>query len=267
MHGPDGRDYQNRIIYIEIVKPSRLVYKHGGDEGAEPVRFQTEVAFDSLGASGTQTRVTMRSIFSSAEERDFVIKTYNAVEGGKQHLANLADYLQNLSEGEAHEPPFSTSRVLRAPRDRVWQAWTDREELFRWFGPKGANLSHAELDLRPGGSFHYGVNHPSGMTIWGRWVFREISPSHKLVFLSCFSDPDGRIARAPFPGFESFPAEMLSTVSFAEHAGIGKGTLVTYEAQPFQASQEELDFFRSCHDSLRQGWGGTLEQLADYLGA
>lgn len=43
MHGPDGRDYPNRIVFIEVVKPERLVYKHAGDEDTEPVSFHVTV--------------------------------------------------------------------------------------------------------------------------------------------------------------------------------------------------------------------------------
>ena len=53
MHGPDGRDYQNKITYLEIVPPERLVYRHGGDEDLEPVSFQTTVTF---AAEGGKTR-------------------------------------------------------------------------------------------------------------------------------------------------------------------------------------------------------------------
>src|SRR5271154_2330152 len=48
MHGPDGRDYQNRITYEDVVPPQRIVYRHGGVEDGEPVRFTTTVTFDEM---------------------------------------------------------------------------------------------------------------------------------------------------------------------------------------------------------------------------
>ena len=51
MHGPDGRDYENRITFDEIVKPSRLRYHHGGGDDVEPVQFRTTVTFEDLGGS------------------------------------------------------------------------------------------------------------------------------------------------------------------------------------------------------------------------
>jgi len=91
MHGPDGRDYQNRVTYEEIVPPERLVYSHGGgEEDLEPVHFRNTVTFEDLGG---RTRLTMRAVFPSAAERDHVAEEYGAVEGGKQTLARLAEYL------------------------------------------------------------------------------------------------------------------------------------------------------------------------------
>ena len=89
MHGPDGRDYGNRVEYIEIDKPSRLIYTLGGEGSDDSVSFRTQVSFDCVGQNSRGTKVTMRTIFPTAEARDFVIKDHGAVEGGKQHLANL----------------------------------------------------------------------------------------------------------------------------------------------------------------------------------
>jgi uncharacterized protein YndB with AHSA1/START domain len=89
MHGPD-RDYQNKITYLEVVKPERLVYKHGGEKEVEPVNFQVTVAFTEQGG---KTRVDMRMVFPSAKARGYVIETYGAVEGLNQTLARLEEYL------------------------------------------------------------------------------------------------------------------------------------------------------------------------------
>jgi uncharacterized protein YndB with AHSA1/START domain len=90
MHGPDGRDYDNRITYDEIVKPERLVYHHGGGEDVEPVQFKVSVVFEDLGG---KTKLIMRMDFPSAAERDRVIKEYGADKGLVQTLARLNDYL------------------------------------------------------------------------------------------------------------------------------------------------------------------------------
>ena len=88
MHGPDGRDYENHIAYDEIVRPERIAYTHGGDNGA--VQFQSTVTFEDLGG---KTRLTMRGVFASKERRDWVEENYGAVEGAKQTLARLDEFL------------------------------------------------------------------------------------------------------------------------------------------------------------------------------
>ena len=70
MHGPDGVDYKNRIVYLEIVEPERLVYKHDPERGSEPVSFQVTVTFAEQDG---KTKLTMHMLFPSAAERDYVV--------------------------------------------------------------------------------------------------------------------------------------------------------------------------------------------------
>jgi len=91
MHGPDGRDYQNRVTFDEIVAPQRLVYHHGGGDDVEPVQFRTTITFDDLGKG--KTRLTWHGTFPTAEERARVVRDYGADKGLVQTLARLAEYV------------------------------------------------------------------------------------------------------------------------------------------------------------------------------
>ena len=93
MHGPDGRDYQNRITFDEIVKPERIRYRHGDD--VELVRFCTTVTFEDL--AGSRTRLTLHAVFPTAADRDRVVRDYGADKGAAETLGRLADYLAQLS--------------------------------------------------------------------------------------------------------------------------------------------------------------------------
>jgi uncharacterized protein YndB with AHSA1/START domain len=90
MHGPDGRDYRNRVTFEEIVRPKRIVYRHGGGEDVEPVQFRQTVIFEDLGG---KTRLVWRGDFPSAAERDRVIKEYGATQGLVQTMARLAEFV------------------------------------------------------------------------------------------------------------------------------------------------------------------------------
>jgi len=93
MHGPDGTDYPNKSVFIEVVEPERIVMNHGGGtKGRRGVSFNATWTFEALNRH--QTRVTMRSVFPSAEERERVAREYGAVEGGKQTLERLAEHLR-----------------------------------------------------------------------------------------------------------------------------------------------------------------------------
>jgi len=95
MHGPDGRDYQNRITFDEIVAPERIVYRHDGGDDVEPVQFTQTVTFQDLGNG--QTLLTWHGTFASAEERARVISEYGADKGLVQTMARLDDYVVTLS--------------------------------------------------------------------------------------------------------------------------------------------------------------------------
>lgn len=90
MHGPDGTDYPNKILYTEVVKNELLSYYHSDPEGDPEHNFHVEVNFESV---NNTTRITMKSRFSSAEAVQFLIKEVGAIEGGKQTLARCDAYL------------------------------------------------------------------------------------------------------------------------------------------------------------------------------
>ena len=101
---------------------------------------------------------------------------------------------------------------------------------------------------------------PAGQEMWGKWVYREIAPPERLVFVQSFSDEAGNTTRAPFSA--DWPLEVLSVVTFAEHGG---RTTVTLRGVPVNATEAERKTFAAGYESMRQGWAGTLDQLAEHL--
>lgn len=133
MVGPDGARYPNRSVYKEITPPSRLVYEHG--DGAR-VWFEASIVLEET-AGGTL--ITLRQLYDSQAARDEVVEKYGAIEGGKQHLAKLDNYLREhggLAAGTGTQlalygHPFSsyTQKVLIA----LYENGTPFE--FRCLGP------------------------------------------------------------------------------------------------------------------------------------
>jgi len=93
MHGPDGTDYPNRIIYPEIIQPRLIAYIHDNDKENNQEQFQTIVTFKEI---NKKTELTLRSIFKTKEQRNLVVEKYGAIEGGKQTLARLDNYMQKM---------------------------------------------------------------------------------------------------------------------------------------------------------------------------
>ncbi len=178
MHGPDGRDYQNKITYIEVERPERLVYTHGGEVELEPVDFHTTVTFAEVNG---KTRVTMRAVFPSAEERDRVAREYGAIEGGQQTLARLAEHLAHSTSGAADRTIVST-RLIEAPQERVFQAFANPDQLKHWWGPNGFTNTIEKFELYPGGAWRLIMHGPDGTDYHNESVFTEVTVPERVTF-------------------------------------------------------------------------------------
>jgi uncharacterized protein YndB with AHSA1/START domain len=93
MHGPDGTDYQEWISWTEIVPPERITLLHG-EFRDDPNAFESFLTFE---ADGAGTRIEMRTLFRTKEQRDEAVEKYHAIEGGRQTLHHLAAYVTELA--------------------------------------------------------------------------------------------------------------------------------------------------------------------------
>jgi uncharacterized protein YndB with AHSA1/START domain len=213
------------------------------------------VTFEEL---GDKTRLTMEMVFESAELRNKVAEEFGAVEGLTQTLGKLAAHLPKVIN--EHADDFVISREFDAPRDLVWKAYTEADRLAQWWGPKGFTMMSSKVDLRPGGIFHYGMRGPDGSEMWGKFVYREITPPERMVFLVSFSDENGGVTRHPMA--PTWPREMINTLTLTEHNG---KTTVTLRAGAYAATEEERATFKAGHQSMQGGFSGTFDQLDAYL--
>ncbi|MCC6144052.1 MAG: SRPBCC family protein [Candidatus Hydrogenedentes bacterium] len=90
MHGPDGRDYPNRIQYTEVVKPERLTYIHGGDAD---ITFNVTVDFTEVAG---KTELVFSMVFASPEVLAQVMKEYGALDGANQTLSRLEAHVATM---------------------------------------------------------------------------------------------------------------------------------------------------------------------------
>lgn len=88
-----GVNYLNVLHYTEVTKPERLCYIHGSGEENDPGEFEVTVTFEE---EGNNTRLTMRSLFKTAEARNFVINEYGAIERGNETINHLEEHLAKM---------------------------------------------------------------------------------------------------------------------------------------------------------------------------
>ena len=144
------------------------------------------------------------------------------------------------------------TRVFNAPRDLVWQAWTDPAHIAQWWGPEGFTTRVEEMDLRPGGQSRYVMVGPDGAEYPAQGVFREVVPPERIVSTDEFGE-----------GYEQMtdidlPQGMVITVLFED---LGHQTKLTLEIE--HPTVEDL---RKHEDmGVVAGWNSTLDCLAEHL--
>lgn len=155
-------------------------------------------------------------------------------------------------------PIYVLERVFDAPRNMVWKTWTDPELLSRWYGPTVETVIH-QLDVAEGGLW---LNEMK----WGeksnyqRAEFIDVAESERLVFLQSVTDSDWKIIANPM--MADWPRILLTTVTFV---GERKQTRMRLEWVPHEASEAEIECFRSALAGLDRGWGAGMELLTQLL--
>jgi uncharacterized protein YndB with AHSA1/START domain len=116
------------------------------------------------------------------------------------------------------------------------------------------------MELRPGGTYHYGMRAPDGSAMWGKFLYREIVRPERIVLVNSFSDEAGGITRHPLS--PTWPLEILSTFRFDDE---GARTRLTVQWSLIDANETERETFENAREGMKQGWTGTMDQLANYL--
>jgi uncharacterized protein YndB with AHSA1/START domain len=139
------------------------------------------------------------------------------------------------------------TRILDAPRELVFEAWTDPKHVSQWFGPRGFSNPVCELDPRPGGSILIHMRGPNGISHPMTGVYHEVVRPTRLVYTSWVPDKEN-------PLFE-----ILTTVTFAE---LGGKTKLTLEAKVLKSTPEAAPMLAG----MEEGWKQTLDRLTEHVG-
>ena len=176
----------------------------------------------------------------------------------EQSFDRLQEYLGELGKGVLPVPDHASNqlverrlniiRVFDAPRRVVFKAWTEPEQLARWWGPRGFTNPLCEVDARPGGAIRIIMRAPDGVSHEMRGAFREVIEPERLVFTH----------RAIGTRGESL-LEGLTTVSFSEQEGKTTMTLDTSAVALLPEANAMLN-------GMNDGWNQSLERLTMVLG-
>jgi len=162
-----------------------------------------------------------------------------------------------MSDSTKRSRDMVITRQFAAPRELVFQAWTDPKQLLHWWAPRAFTTPYCTVDLRPGGAFRYCHRAPDGQEFWARGVYLEIVPPERLSYRDTFTDADGNDVPPSHYGMDpASPEASLVTVTFTEQDG---GTLLTLTMSVPQALAEET--------GAHQGWSEMLDRLAELLAA
>lgn len=232
MHGPNGADYPNASTFLALAPPGRIVLDH-----VSPPKFRVTATFE---AEDGKTRVTFRQGFETAAESARVRKF--AADANEQNMDRLALELGRMAAGDG-APPFEVAleRLIAAPRERVFEAWSAPGPMKRWFAPRPYELVVHEMDFRPGGRFRMAMRGPKGDAFPFTGRYREIVAPERLVWTSEFA---------------TGPAEQMTTVVAFEAEG--ERTRVRVR-QTFHVVPPEV---AGAIAGANQGWTMTLDQLA-----
>ena len=142
---------------------------------------------------------------------------------------------------------LTLSRSFAAPRGGVFRAWTEPEEVARWWGPRGFTAPVCALDPRPDGAIRIHLRGPDGAVHRSRGVFHEVEPPERLAFTMIVDGADGRIL-----------IETFITATFAER---GQKTSLGVQVRVVQRAPE----FAAARAGMAEGWSQSFERLAAHL--
>jgi len=148
-------------------------------------------------------------------------------------------------------------REFKAPRELVFQAFTQAEHLKHWWGPRGWTLPVCHLDFRVGGVWHYCMKCEDknqgdfyGMESWGKAVYREIVEPEKIVYVDYFSDAEGNVA-------DNMPSTNV-TLTFVE---TDSGTKVINHAEYASAESLKQVMDMGMLEGITDTWNRLVEHL------
>lgn len=254
MHGPDGVDYPNNTIYHEVEKYSRLVYDHGGYRDRPPMFRVTAVFSEVKGKTKLEMTMAFPTPEIAEESRKFIKKA-----GGESTWDRLAEYLEKES---TDKDIFVINRTFDAPLDVMFEMWTNPKHFSQWLPPTGFKMDFLKANIKSGGETFYCMANDTGLKMYGKAKYIEITSPNRLVYTQQFCDEKENVSRHPMA--PTWPETMKTTVILTEEGPDRTRVTVTWEVHG-AATAEEIETFKNSRGGMTQGWTGSFDKLDAYL--
>lgn len=255
MYGPDGATYENKTLYHEVEKYSKLVYDHGGSDDRPPL-FRVTVTFKEHKGRTTMEMTMALDTAEAAEQTKKFIKQAN----GNSTWDRLAEYLDKET---ANRERFVINRTFQTDPETMFKMWSDPEHFTKWLPPTGFSMIFLRAEIRPGGTTFYKMQNADGSAVmFGRTHYLEISRPHRLVYTQEFTDEHERVTRHPFTPL--WPAAMLTTVTITPETDEETRVTVEWEPHGTTTAAEVAEFVRQ-RAGMTQGWTGSFDKLEELL--
>lgn len=261
-HDQEGKEFGFHGVYHDVVTPERLVYT----TEYEGLPGHVALHIDKYTERDGKTICTALTIFQSLEDRDQMLQ-WGMEDGTIETTTRLNELLAKVREQPRKAEPMThhegngrsvvtITRIFNAPREKVWQRWTDPDEYMCWWGPKDFTAPYAKFDLRKGGKFLSCMRGPDGKEYWDTGIYKEIIEPNRIVYTDSFADEHGNVVPASYYGMGSdIPMEMEVEVTLEDIGGKTR-LILEHCGLPDGAMLEQT----------KEGWNQSFDKLAECLG-
>jgi uncharacterized protein YndB with AHSA1/START domain len=251
MHGPNGVDYQNEMVYLEIVPLKKIVIRHDS-----PPHFTVTALFKAIDSKRTQ--VDFIQVIDDQKVHD-VVKDF-AIVANMEHQMKFEAELAKLTN-EIVPMEFVISREFNGDLETMWKMFTEPTHMASWYGPKEIETGHCDMNFKRGGHYHFSMIAEDKNESWGKLYYIDIVKNIRLIYVTTFSNKKGEITRHPMAPM--MPAELLTTVNFIKIND--NKSKIEIRWYPINALPEEIKMFNDFHGSFTMGWTGSLDRLESVL--
>ncbi len=263
----EGKQFAFHGVYHEVVIPERLVYTSEFEGTPGNVTLYSEQLTEENGF----TVITSHVIFQSVEDRDQKLR-WGMEEGVREMTRRMNELLVKEQMGdrrettmdrnepimekyEDHGECITITRTFDAPREQVWERWTEPDQYMCWWGPKDFTSPYAKFDLRPGGTYLSCMRGPDGKEYWDTGRYEQIDKLKRIVYTDTFADEHGNAVPPSYYGMiGDRPVEMAVQINLED---MGDRTKLTIE----HCGLTDRNFL----DQAKEGWNQSLDKLAECL--